>query len=239
MNPAPAAGTRTCTTSRRPHAPHRRQRRSGPRTPDNPQRLRATAGRLPPTRPDAHRAPPRSPADRPRSQRQPCARARRGPRASALRPFAPRSFGPAGRATSSAARPARVARRRPRSPGGPRPPRAPPETAVPSRPARSPGLTAGSPQPPRWRRGEGPPSAAASSRVVVVLPLVPLTSATALPRASTPRSPGSSISPTLPPMTEPPPKRNRLDTELTHSAARAAKRARPGGVTFCSCPGRS
>ena len=54
--------------------------------------------------------------------------------------------------------------------------------------------------------GPSTPSAAAVSRVVVVLPLVPETSATARPAARLRSRSGSILSPIQPPMTEPSPR---------------------------------
>ncbi len=51
-----------------------------------------------------------------------------------------------------------------------------------------------------------PPSAAASRRVVVVLPLVPVTRATRRPAARMASRSGAMSSPTRPPMTDPPPR---------------------------------
>ena len=73
-----------------------------------------------------------------------------------------------------------------------------------------------------------PPRAAASRRVVVVLPLVPVTRATRRPSARVPRRSGAMRSPTRPPMTDPPPRCSRRDAALTAVEARPARRARTG-----------
>ena len=75
-----------------------------------------------------------------------------------------------------------------------------------------------------------PPSAAASKRVVVVLPLVPVTRATWRPAANVPSRSGAINSPTRPPMTDPPPRCSRRDAALTAVEARPARRARTGNV---------
>ncbi len=75
-----------------------------------------------------------------------------------------------------------------------------------------------------------PPRAAASRRVVVVLPLVPVTRATRRPAARMPSRSGAISNPTRPPMTEPPPRCSRRDAALTAVDAWPARRARTGNV---------
>ena len=73
-----------------------------------------------------------------------------------------------------------------------------------------------------------PSRAAASSRVVVVLPLVPVTTATRRPRPSSVRRPGSTARPARPPITVPLPRPRRRDVPLTAATAATAARARAG-----------
>ena len=76
--------------------------------------------------------------------------------------------------------------------------------------------------------GRSPAMAAANILVVVVLPLVPLTRATLLPRASVASSLGSRARPTRPPATVPRPRPSALDSRLETLRASTASVARPG-----------
>ncbi len=69
-------------------------------------------------------------------------------------------------------------------------------------------------------------SAALISRVVVVLPFVPVTRTTCLPAASIPSRPGSSRSAMTPPMTEPSPRPASLETRPAAPPMVVATRAR-------------
>src|SRR5271166_3491753 len=73
---------------------------------------------------------------------------------------------------------------------------------------------------------EGPDRAAASSLVVVVLPLVPVTSATRRPAARVASSPGSTSRPARPPATVPLPRPKDRDRRLTTVTAATAAEAR-------------
>ena len=78
-------------------------------------------------------------------------------------------------------------------------------------------------------------TATASRRVVVVLPFVPLTSATDRPAARRSRSDASTASPARPPSTVPLPTRSARETALTDRVAATARRARGGRTVGPAC----
>ena len=80
----------------------------------------------------------------------------------------------------------------------------------------------------RARRRPGRPAA---TTVVVVLPLVPLTSATDRPAASRRRAPGSRARMARPPITDPPPRPSRRDSSPTAPPTLAATRVRVGSAS--------
>ena len=119
--------------------------------------------------------------------------------------------------------------RPPAGEGSPRPPPTPPPSPAASRPSPTRARPACWRRcrwwpPRRSRRRSGQP---ATIRVVVVLPLVPLISATRRPWAKVDRSDGSRASPTLPPATVPLPRPSARERRLVIVSASTANDARP------------